>query len=122
MCPRDTARLCSPCVKSRPAYPSVFDRISAESGRQYVCTPVFLNYGHTVSRKYGNRFVNECEFVASKADCRALIGRYHSLTFAYLKPFPGLKYTAGPDWSKKFVKPMNIDSASKLTDVSHFPI
>ena len=42
------------------------------------------------------------------------MGSYCSLTFAYFKPFPGLKYTAGPDWSKKFVKPVNIDFASKL--------
>ena len=42
------------------------------------------------------------------------MGSYRALTFAYFKPFPGLKYTAGPDWSKKFVKPMNIDFASKL--------
>ena len=55
-----------------------------------------------------------CEFVASEADCRALMGSYLSLTFAYFKPFPGLKYTAGLDWSKKFVKPMNIDFALKL--------
>ena len=67
-----------------------------------------------VSRKYGNRDMNKCEFIASEVDRRALIGSYRSLTFAYFKPFPGLKYTAGPDWSKKFVKPMNIDFASKL--------
>ena len=33
------------------------------------------------------------------------------MTFAYFKPFPGLKCTAGPDWSKKFVRPMNMDFA-----------
>ena len=58
--------------------------------------------------------MNECEFIASKADRRVLMGSYCSLTFTYFKPFPGLKYTAGPDWSKKFVKPMNIDFALKL--------
>ena len=42
------------------------------------------------------------------------MGSYRSSTFAYLKPFLGLKYTAGPDWSKKFVKPMNSDFVSKL--------
>ena len=42
------------------------------------------------------------------------MGSYSSLTFAYFKPFPGLKYMTGPDWSKKFVKPMNINFASKL--------
>ena len=49
------------------------------------------------------------------------MGSYRALTFAYFKPFPGLKYTAGPDWSKKFVKPMNIDYQS-FTEVSHLPI
>ena len=44
----------------------------------------------------------------------ALMGSYHSLTFAYFKPFPDLKYMASPDWSKKFIKPMNIDFALKL--------
>ena len=54
------------------------------------------------------------ESVASKANCRVLMGSYRSLTFTYFKPFARLKYKAGPDWSKKFVKPMNIDFASKL--------
>ena len=42
------------------------------------------------------------------------MGSYCLLTFVYFKPFPGLKCMAGPDWSKKFVKPMNIDFGSKL--------
>ena len=71
--------------------------------------PYFSKYGHRVSRKYCNRDV-----VASEADRRALMGSYHSLTFAYFKPFLGLKYMAGPDRSKQFVKPMNIDFALKL--------
>ena len=58
--------------------------------------------------------MNKCEFVTSEGGRRALMGSYRLLTFAYFKPFPGLKYTAGPDWSKKFVKPMNIKFASKL--------
>ena len=106
-----------------------------EMGWQYRCTPVFLKtraqsfqkvwkwagssderpyvskHGHRVSRKYGNRDVNECEFVVREADRKALTGSYRSLTFAYFKPFPGLKFTAS-DWSKKFVKPMNIDFAA----------
>ena len=57
--------------------------------------------------------MNQCECGASEADPRALMGSYRSLAYAYFKPFPGLKYTAGPDWSKKFVKPINIDVASK---------
>ena len=55
-----------------------------------------------------------CEFVASEVDRSAFMGSYRLLTFAYFKPFPGLKYMAGPDWSEKFVKPMNMDFASKL--------
>ena len=39
---------------------------------------------------------------------------YHSLTFVYFKPFPELKYTASPDWSKKFVEPMNIGFTSNI--------
>ena len=76
--------------------------------------PYFSKYGQRVCRKYRNRDMNECEFVASEADRRPLMGSYHSLTFAYFKPYPGLKYTAGPDWSKKFVKPVSIDLALKL--------
>ena len=34
---------------------------------------------------------------------------YHSFTFAYFKPFLGLKYTASPDWSKKCFKLKNND-------------
>ena len=74
----------------------------------------FSKYGHSVSRKYGNRDENECEVVASKADHRVLMGSCCLLTFAYFKPFPGLKYTAGPDWPNKIVKPMKIDFALKL--------
>ena len=99
---------------SRAAYPSIFDCISTEIGRQYGCTPVFLKIWTQVSRKYGNHDLNECKFIASKADRRALIGSYRLLTFVYFKPFLGLKYTTGPDWSKKFVKPMNINFASNF--------
>ena len=41
---------------------------------------------------------------------------YRSLIFAHFKPFPGLKYSVGPDWSNKFVQPMNIDFALKLCE------
>ena len=56
------------------------------------------------SRKYGNHAVNKCEFASKIEDWWS----YRSWTFAYFKLFPWWKYTAGPDWSKKFVKPMNI--------------
>ena len=48
---------------------------------------------------------------------RALM-EFCSWTFAYFKLFQWWKYTAGPDWSKKFVKPMNIN----LMEVSHLHI
>ena len=69
---------------------------------------------HRVSRKYGNGYVNKCQFVASEADCRVLMGSYRSLTFVYFKPFPGLKYTAGPDWSNKFL--------NQWTSISHLKL
>ena len=56
----------------------------------------FSKYGHRVSRKYGNRDVNKCVFFAHKANRRVLMEGYRSLTFAYFKPFSGLKYMAGP--------------------------
>ena len=58
--------------------------------------------------------MNKCEFVTSEAVCRTLMESYRLLTFAYFKPFPGLKYTASPDQSKKCAEPMNINFASKL--------
>ena len=73
----------------------------------------FSKYGNRVSRKYGNRDVNDASLLPAKP-ILALMGSYHSLTFVYFKPFPGLKYKAGPDWSEKFVKPVNISFASKL--------
>ena len=82
--------------------------------RQYGSMPVFLKIQTHSFQKVWKWRHERCEFVASEADRRALMGSYRSLTFAYFKPFSGLKYTACPDWSKKFVKPMNIDFASKL--------
>ena len=67
----------------------------------------FLKTVRQCNRKCGNHSVNECEF-ARKIECW---WSYRSWTFAYFKLFPWRKYTAGPDWSKKFVKPMNIDFA-----------
>ena len=43
----------------RPAYSSIFDRISMEISRQYGCTPVFIKIRAQVSRKYGNRNMNK---------------------------------------------------------------
>ena len=94
------------CV--RPACLSISAHISTEIGWQYRPMPVF-------SRKYRNRDMNKCEFVPSETNPRALMGSYCSLAFAYFKSFPLLKYAACPDWSKKFVKPMNINFASKLS-------
>ena len=75
-------------------------------GSTDVC-PYFSKYRHRVSRKYGNWDMNKCKLVASEVGRRELMGSYRSLTFAYFKPFPGLR-------SNKFVKPVNIDFASKL--------
>ena len=61
---------CEHCIPEhlcRPAYPSIFDRISTEIGQQYDCTGVFLKI-QRVFRKYGSRNVNKCEFVANKLD------------------------------------------------------
>ena len=67
----------------------------------------FLKTVCRCSRKYGNHAVNECEFASEIERWWS----YRSWTFAYFKLFPWRKYTAGHDWSKKFVKPMNIDFA-----------
>ena len=66
--------------------------------------------------------MSECEFAASEANHRALMGSYRLWTFAYFKSLLGLKYTASPDWSKKFVEPMSIGFASKFMDVSYRPM
>ena len=76
--------------------------------------PYFSKYRHYSFQKVRKSRRERCEFVASEADGSVLMGSYHSLTFAYFKPYLGLKYMTGPDWSKKFVKPVNIDFASKL--------
>ena len=61
--------------------------------------PYFEKYGHGVSRTYGNRDINNASLLPGKP-ILALMGSYRLLIFAYFKPFPGLKYMAGPDWSK----------------------
>ena len=51
--------------------------------------PYFSNYGHRVSRKYGNHDVNKCEFVASKADGRALIGELSFIDICIFQAISG---------------------------------
>ena len=102
------------CGLCRPAYLSVFAGIGMEIGWQYGSTPVFLKIWTQSFQKVWKLRRERCKFVASEADHRALMGSYCSLTFVYFKPFLGLRYTAGPDWSTKLVKPMNIDFALKL--------
>ena len=63
----------------------------------------FSIHRQRVCKKYGNWDVNELAFIASEVEH---LQSYRSLTFAYFKPFLGLNY--------KFVKPVNIDFASKL--------
>ena len=101
------------CMCRLPTCPYLTILVRKLAGSMDVC-PYFSRYGHRVSRKYGNRDVDECELVASEADCRALLGSYRLLTFAYFKPFLGPKCMAGPDWSKKSVKTMNINFGSNL--------
>ena len=87
----DLEKVCSTDLPTRP-YLTVLIRKSASSmdERQY-----FSKYGSRLFRKHGNCYMNECEFVAREADRRVLMGSYHSLTFAYFKPFWELKYTVG---------------------------
>ena len=47
------------------AYLTVLERKLAGSMDVH---PYFSKYGHRVSRKYGNRNVNECKFVASEVE------------------------------------------------------
>ena len=83
--------------------------------------PYFSKYGHSF-QKVWNRDVIECEFVASKADCWALM----KLSFIYICVFQAIsaaKHTAGPDWSKKVFEPVNIDFyIQSFTKVSHLLI
>ena len=56
--------------------------------------PVFLKMRTQSFQKVRKSRRERCKFVACEADRSALIGSYRSLTFAYIKPFPGLKYMA----------------------------
>ena len=94
--------------------------VSTEFGQQYRSTPVFLKIQTQSFQKVRKSQRERCKFVASEADCSALMGSYRLLTFAYFKPFPGLKYMAGPDWSKRFVKPMNINCIKTLQKLAIF--
>ena len=98
----------------RPAYTSIFARICREIGQQYGSTPAFLKIRTQSFQKVRKSRRERCKCVASEASRRALMRSYHSLTFVCFKPFLGLKYMAGPDWSEKVVKPMNINFALKL--------
>ena len=98
-------------ITDLPIHPYLTVLVQKWAGSTDVC-PYFSKCRHWVSRKYVNCDVNECEFVASEVDRRAIMGSYCSLIFAYFKPFLELKYTVSPDWSKKFVKPVNFGFAS----------
>ena len=106
----------------RPAYPSVFAYISTEISQQFGCMPVFLKIQTQSFQKVRTLWRERCEFGVREADRRALMGNYRSLTFAYFKPFPGLKYMAGPDWSKKFVSQWTMTLHQNFTEVSYLPI
>ena len=61
----------------------------------------FSKYGQRVYLKYGNQDVNECEFVASEVDGWALM-ELSLVDILIFQAISGLKYTASPDWLKKF--------------------
>ena len=98
---------------SRPAYLSVFDRIGMEISRSTDVQMHFSKYGERVYRKYGNHGVDKCKFVASEVDHLALVELLF-VEIVYFKSFMGLKYMAGPDWSKKFLKQCTSTLHSKL--------
>ena len=70
-------------LPTRPYLP-VLVRKSAGS------TPIFLRIQTQSFQKVRKSRRERCEFVASEADRKVLIGSYRSLTFAYFKPFQGL--------------------------------
>ena len=98
-------KVCYPC---RPAYPSVFDHICMEIGRQYWCMCVFLKIWTESFQKVWNCYVNIYEFVSSEVNHWALM----ELSFIDIWTFPGLLY-AGWSWIVKilFFKPVNSDFA-----------
>ena len=53
-------------VSLRPAYPSVFARISTEIGWQYGSRPISQNTDTRVSRKYRNCDVNDASWLPAK--------------------------------------------------------
>ena len=73
-------------------YLTVVDRKSA--GSTDIC-PYISKYRPRVSRKYGNHDVNECEFVASEADRRALM----ELSFVYICIFQAIPRAEVYGWS-----------------------
>ena len=91
-------------TESRPAYPSVFGCICMEIGWQYESRHIFF--------KIWTEFPESME-IATWKNVMIMERRwsYRSLRFACLKPFAGLKYTAIPAWSKKFLKQININLA-----------
>ena len=74
-------RECAFCVlnmaesqhRSRPAYPSVFDRICTEIGQQYGCMPVFLKIRTQSFQKSRHEQMRVC---CQQSQCRALMGSY----------------------------------------------
>ena len=81
------------------------------AGSTDVCPYLFLKIWTQCFQKVQKLL---CEQMQVRCQRSTFMGSYHSLTFAYFKPLPRLKYTANPFWLKKFVKPVNINFASKL--------
>ena len=84
--------------------------------------PYFWKCGHRVSRKYGNHDVNEYEFVASEADHRALMGSYHSLTFAFSNHFQGWNIRPVLIGQKSLINQWTLTLHWNFMKVSHLPI
>ena len=81
--------------------------------------PYFSEYGHRVSRKYGNHDVNECKFVASEAS------RRWELSFVDICIFQAISgiEVSGLSWMvKKFLDQWTFTLHQNFMEVSHLPI
>ena len=66
--------------------------------------------------RYGHRNSREYKPIVER------LWSYCSMTLAYFKPFPGLMYTASPDWSKKFLISEHRFCIGSVMEVSHLPM
>ena len=104
-----------------PTHPYLPVLIQKSAGSTEV-RPHVSKYGHRVSRKYENRDVNDASCLPAKPIIEYWWGSYGLVTFAYFKPFPGLKYKAGLDWSKNLLSQWTSTLPWNFMEVSHLPI